>query len=43
MREHGVLRRVMYIYDEAVQRFDAQREVPLDALAGVDDLAKLTA
>ena len=32
MREHGVLRRVMYLYDEAAQRFEAQREVPLDAL-----------
>jgi hemerythrin-like domain-containing protein len=34
MREHGVLRRVMYLYDEAAQRFDAQQPVPLDALAG---------
>jgi hemerythrin-like domain-containing protein len=34
MREHGVLRRVMYLYDEAAQRFEAQTEVPLDALAG---------
>lgn len=34
MREHGVLRRVMYLYDDAAQRFDAQKEVPLDALAG---------
>lgn len=33
MREHGVLRRVMYLYDEASLRLDAQREVPLDALA----------
>jgi hemerythrin-like domain-containing protein len=33
MREHGVLRRVMYLYDEACLRLDAQREVPLDALA----------
>jgi hemerythrin-like domain-containing protein len=33
MREHGVLRRVMYLYDEASMRLDAQREVPLDALA----------
>lgn len=31
MREHGVLRRVMYLYDESVG-FDAQRDVPLDAL-----------
>jgi hemerythrin-like domain-containing protein len=34
MREHGVLRRVMYLYDEAAQRFEARTEVPLDALAG---------
>lgn len=33
MREHGVLRRVMYLYDEAAQRFEVQRDVPLDALA----------
>src|SRR5574338_78847 len=33
MREHGVLRRVMYLYDEASMRLDAQGEVPLDALA----------
>ena len=33
MREHGVLRRVMYLYDEAAHRFDAKLEVPLDALA----------
>lgn len=34
MREHGVLRRVMYLYDDAALRFEAQHEVPLDALAG---------
>ena len=33
MREHGVLRRVMYVYDEASMRLDAQRDVPLDAVA----------
>ena len=33
MREHGVLRRVMFLYDEASARFDARSEVPLDALA----------
>lgn len=33
MREHGVLRRVMYLYDETSLRLDAQRDVPLDALA----------
>jgi hemerythrin-like domain-containing protein len=34
MREHGVLRRVMYLYDEAAMRIETGREVPLDALAG---------
>jgi hemerythrin-like domain-containing protein len=34
MREHGVLRRVMYLYDDAASRMDGGREVPLDALAG---------
>jgi hemerythrin-like domain-containing protein len=33
MREHGVLRRVMYLYDEAGTRLDGQRDVPLDAIA----------
>ena len=33
MREHGVLRRVMYLYDEAALRLDGKRDVPLDALA----------
>jgi hemerythrin-like domain-containing protein len=33
MREHGVLRRVMYLYDEAAMRIEGGREVPLDALA----------
>jgi hypothetical protein len=40
MREHGVLRRVMYLYDEAADRLlglaaarEAARDVPLDALA----------
>ncbi|TMQ05036.1 MAG: hemerythrin domain-containing protein [Deltaproteobacteria bacterium] len=34
MREHGVLRRVMYLYDDVIQRLATRREVPLDALAG---------
>lgn len=32
MREHGVLRRVMYLYDEAARRLDGADEVPLDAV-----------
>jgi hemerythrin-like domain-containing protein len=34
MREHGILRRVMYLYDEAALRLEASRELPLDAVAG---------
>jgi len=34
MREHGVLRRVMYLYDDAADRLTGHRDVPLDALAG---------
>jgi hemerythrin-like domain-containing protein len=33
MREHGVLRRVMYLYDEASLRLDTPHEVPLDVVA----------
>jgi hemerythrin-like domain-containing protein len=33
MREHGVLRRVMYLYDEAASRLEHGGEVPLDSLA----------
>ncbi len=33
MREHGVLRRVMYLYDDAAERLVGHRDVPLDALA----------
>lgn len=32
MREHGVLRRVMYLYDEAALRLDTRGDVPLDAV-----------
>jgi len=34
MREHGVLRRVMYLYDDAALRLEGNKEAPLDALAG---------
>ncbi|HEY2746106.1 MAG TPA: hemerythrin domain-containing protein [Polyangia bacterium] len=33
MREHGILRRVLLIYGEALRRFDAQRELPAETLA----------
>lgn len=32
MREHGVLRRVMFLYDEAIRRLDGSEDVPGDAL-----------
>jgi hemerythrin-like domain-containing protein len=33
MREHGVLRRVMLVYDEAIRRLAARETLPLGALA----------
>jgi hemerythrin-like domain-containing protein len=33
MREHGVLRRVMFLYDDAARRLEAGDKPPLDALA----------
>jgi hemerythrin-like domain-containing protein len=33
MREHGVLRRIMYLYDDAAGRLRAGRDVPLSAVA----------
>ena len=33
MREHGVLRRVMYLYDDAARRLESGDKPPLDALA----------
>ncbi len=33
MREHGVLRRIMYLYDEAAARLEAGQKPPLDALS----------
>ena len=32
MREHGVLKRVLLIYDEGLRRMDARQETPLEAL-----------
>jgi hemerythrin-like domain-containing protein len=40
MREHGVLRRVMYLYDDAAMRLDGRRDAPLDALAGCAGIVK---
>src|SRR5579859_8274558 len=33
MREHGVLRRVMFLYDEAAHRLEQGDKPPLDAIA----------
>lgn len=33
MREHGVLKRILLVYDEGLRRLDANQEVPLKALA----------
>jgi hemerythrin-like domain-containing protein len=40
MREHGVLRRVLLIYDEAQLRLSAGREFPPDALAAAAGIVK---
>ena len=32
MREHGVLNRVLLVYEEAIRRIDAKRDLPPDAL-----------
>lgn len=34
MREHGVLKRVMLIYDEVLRRFDARQDFPPEVLGG---------
>jgi hemerythrin-like domain-containing protein len=33
MREHGALRRVMFVFDETAHRLETGADVPLDALA----------
>lgn len=40
MREHGVLRRVANLYDDAAQRLLEKRDVPLDALASAASLVQ---
>jgi hemerythrin-like domain-containing protein len=34
MREHGVLKRVLLVYEEAVRRIDAKQDLPPDAVRG---------
>jgi hemerythrin-like domain-containing protein len=33
MREHGVLRRILFVYDEVIRRANAKEPIPADALA----------
>ncbi len=40
MREHGVLRRVLLIYGEAIRRIDEKRDLPASALAGAASLVR---
>jgi hemerythrin-like domain-containing protein len=40
MREHGVLNRILLIYDEGARRLDAQQAVAIDALAGSADIIR---
>ena len=40
MREHGVLRRVMFLYDEAAHRLDGGATPPLDALGAAAAIVK---
>ncbi len=40
MREHGVLRRVMFLYDEAARRLEAGDKAPLDALAAAAGIVR---
>src|SRR6185437_7888481 len=40
MREHGVLRRVMYLYDETIARIDAKQAFPADAVAACADIVR---
>ena len=32
MREHGVLKRVLLVYEEGIRRIDAKQDVPPDAV-----------
>ena len=33
MREHGVLRRILLIYEESIRRIDTDEALPLDSVA----------
>ncbi len=40
MREHGVLKRVMLVYDEMLRRWDAKQEVPPETLAAAASIIR---
>jgi len=40
MREHGVLNRILLIYDESARRLDAQQALPIDPLAKSADIVR---
>lgn len=40
MREHGVIQRVLLLYDDALRRLDDRRDVPLDALRDAAGLVR---
>jgi hemerythrin-like domain-containing protein len=40
MREHGVLKRVMLVYDEIARRIDAKQDFPPQSLAGAADIVR---
>ena len=41
MREHGVLNRILLIYDESVRRLRSQDELSIDVIAGSADIIRL--
>jgi hemerythrin-like domain-containing protein len=40
MREHGVLKRVMLVYDEAIRRIDARQDLPPEAIRTSADIIR---
>ncbi len=40
MREHGVLNRILLIYEEGARRLDAQQQLPIDVLARSADIVR---
>jgi hemerythrin-like domain-containing protein len=40
MREHGVLKRVMLVYDEAIRRIDGKQDMPPQAIRGGADIIR---